>query len=66
MQLLTLPGIMNRVIEWIKRPANVAYILLVVTMLVVEFGEYDVWSFVIVLAGVPLFAFLIRKIFYRD
>lgn len=56
----------NGIKSWIKKPENIAYLLLITVCLVVAGTKYNIGVIVLVLVLVGLFGFLVRKLFFRE
>jgi hypothetical protein len=52
--------------SWIKKPENIAYLLLMVVCLVVAGMKYNVGIVGLVLVLMGLSGFLIRRLFFRE
>jgi hypothetical protein len=52
--------------SWIKKPENLAYIVLVMVCLIVAGDTYGVMSILLTLVFMALMGFLIRKVFFKD
>jgi hypothetical protein len=56
----------SRIETWIKRPENIAYVVLVTACLVIAGRTYSIVSILLGLLVMAVAGFLIRKIFFRE